>query len=61
MAFSLVAEVCYAEFRLCWVLYVLSVPNKPFLVGVIRLNDVMLGVIMLSLVAPITYRNNYSY
>jgi hypothetical protein len=41
------------------VLYVLSVPKKPFLVGVIMLNDVMLGVIMLS-VAPITYRNDYS-
>jgi hypothetical protein len=35
------------------VLYVLSVTNKPFLEGVIRLNDVKLSDIMLSLVAPL--------
>ena len=35
------AECHYAEVRLCWVLFVLSVTNKPILLCVIMMSGVM--------------------
>ncbi len=39
------AECHYAEVRLCWVLFVLSVTNKPILLCVIMMSGVMLSVV----------------
>jgi hypothetical protein len=45
-------EYCYAEWRLCWVTFMLSVENKLIMLSVIMLNVIKLSVVMLSVVAP---------
>jgi len=44
-------SVTYAEFHLCWVLFMLSLTNKSFMLVVIMLKIIILNVAMLSVVA----------
>ncbi len=53
MTLSMMAVHCYAECRLCCLLFMLSVTCKPDLLNVVMLSAVMLNVVMLSAVAPV--------
>ncbi len=46
-------ECCYAECHLCWVSFMLSIMNKPFMPSISMLNFIIMSVIMISVVAPL--------
>jgi hypothetical protein len=45
-------NVVYAERHLCYMSFMPSVTNRPFMLSVIMLNVIMLSVIMLSVIVP---------
>jgi hypothetical protein len=46
LSMTLYVEYCYAEYHLCWMPFILSVTNKPFMLSVVMLNVVMLNVMV---------------